>query len=238
MNLEVLNNTSYENINVVCNGKSAVLQVGEVERFVVENKFQLEICVIEKNMVILNLFDAFLDGFISSESVINSINCNAKFNLEISSTSDVETIIVEDMEARDDIEHCLYNSIFLKNQNLSIVDSIYYLKDAEKEKRKSYFYQSVICSWTPVLLFCLIMAVLLEDIIILVPFFVILFIFSIPSWKKTAKIKTYYSNDNAHKQLKKEETVLIEKERYPESIESPESTKNKVLKIIKNFFGA
>lgn len=200
MNVNIKNNTGYSSIKVIYNGNDAVLKKHETITFDVDiHNFKLDVFVLEKNSVLLNIPFALIDGFIDESGVINSLNCNATFDLQISENDNI--ITVEQIEARNDKQGIIYQSVYLKNDKNVIAATDYKLTNIEKQRKKSMFYLVFITSWLPVLFILLGVFLYYGNIFAPISFIFILIFFAIPSWKKAARLKMYYDSQYANKLL-------------------------------------
>ena len=62
---------------------------------------------------IVNLLFALVDG----ESVLNSLVCDVSF--DISESDDLQTIVIKDLEHRDDKNEYIYESVYIENNNIN-----------------------------------------------------------------------------------------------------------------------
>lgn len=205
MNLIVKNCTTYKKIKVVCNQNQAILNKDEKFIFNIDtNEIELMVFIIDKNRVLFNLLFALIDGFISEESVVNVINCNASFTFSFADMTKDEFICIDDLETRDG-NQCVYNSVYLKSNNIATQHTNYHLTETKKQKKKSLFYHIFITSHLPTILFLLIYSICSGNVFALIASILILITFSIPSWKKASKLKIIYSDLNANKVLSVQE---------------------------------
>lgn len=152
----------------------------------------------EKNRVLLNLLFALVDGFTDGESVINSLVCDVSFN--VSSADDSQTIIVKDLEYRDDKNGYIYESLYIESN--SVKDVFYDLTNTDKARKKALFYYIFIVSWLPFIVALLGYYFLIKgNILAILASLLILFFFTIPSWKKALRVKKYYSSEYANEIL-------------------------------------
>ena len=91
MQLNIVNESSYKNLNIICNGKTFSLNKDNtITSLDIDNNTNVEIQVFEKNRVLLNLLFALVDGFVDGESVINSLVCDLSF--DICETDDLQKV--------------------------------------------------------------------------------------------------------------------------------------------------
>lgn len=200
MNIYIANNTSYDQIRVINNGHEVVLMKNESAEFLDPyTNTHFEIKVLEKNMVLLNLIYALVDGFIDGESVVNSLVCDASFDVA-QSDSDV-TVELKNLEYRDDKNGYIYESTYVECDKDIISNLKYSLTDVEKARKKSMFYYIFVVSWLPVLLIFLGFLICYGNILDVIAVLGILCIFSVPSWKKARKVKVFYTDEIANKFL-------------------------------------
>lgn len=206
MNITIINESSYKNLNIVLNGKVFSLNRNNMScNLDVDDNTKIEIQVLEKNRVLLNLLFALVDGFIDGESVINSLVCDVSFNVY---TDKSQTLIIKDLECRDDKNGYIYESVYIENNTIS--NLFYRLTDTNKARKKALFYYIFIVSWLPLITalsgYYILVA---RDISTLLISLLLLFVFAIPSWKKASKVNKYYSNEYANEMLKAEHKRVI-----------------------------
>ena len=203
MQLNIVNESSYKNLKIICNGKTYSLNKDNtITSLDIDNNTNVEIQVFEKNRVLLNLLFALVDGFVDGESVINSLVCDLSF--DICETDDLQTLIIKDLEYRDDKNGYIYESVYIENINVS--NLVYRLTNTAKTRKKALFYYVFIVSWLPVILALLGYYFLVKgNVLAILASILILLVFAIPSWKKASRVKKYYSNEFAN-------------EKYPNSI--------------------
>ena len=195
MKVNIINQTPYKQIKVAFNNKEFILKKEEtVSEYVSDNNFKVDVFVYEKNNATLNWFLALINGFIDDECVLNDLYCNVSFNVAMTAESDA-TIVLKDLVYRDDKIGYIYNSVYVESNDSAINNITYNLTDTEKPRKKSLFYYIFICSWMPTLLALLSIFLLYDDILAIIAFIIIFFTDSVPSWKKAAKIKYYYSDN-------------------------------------------
>ena len=149
MQLNIVNESSYKNLKIICNGKTYSLNKDNtITSLDIDNNTNVEIQVFEKNRVLLNLLFALVDGFVDGESVINSLVCDLSF--DICETDDLQTLIIKDLEYRDDKNGYIYESVYIENINVS--NLVYRLTNTAKTRKKALFYYVFIVSWLPVIL--------------------------------------------------------------------------------------
>ena len=207
MQLNIVNESSYKNLKIICNGKTFSLnKENAITSLDIDNSTNVEIQVFEKNRVLLNLLFALVDGFVDGESVINSLVCDLSF--DICETDDLQTLIIKDLEYRDDKNGYIYESVYIENINVS--NLVYRLTNTAKTRKKALFYYVFIVSWLPVILALLSYYFLVKgNVLAILASILILLVFAIPSWKKASRVKKYYSNEFANEKLNAEYKNLI-----------------------------
>ena len=209
MNVNIINESSYKQLNVVCNSETFSLNKDNTTTiFNVDNNTKIEIHILEKNRVLLNLLFALVDGFVDGESVINSLVCDVSFY--ISETDNLQTLIIKDLEYRDDKNGYIYESVYIENNNIS--NLVYLLTNTDKARKKALFYYVFIVSWLPFILALLGYYFLVKgNVLAILASILILFVFAIPSWKKASRVKKYYSSEFVNEKLKAEYNKIITK---------------------------
>lgn len=160
---------------------------------------KIELLLSEKNTVILNLLFAVVDGFVDGESVINSLYCDA--TIHISPQASNNTIILKDLEYRDDKNGYIYESVYIKDDGITKKVS-YNLKNTDKARKRALFYYNFVVSWLPIIVVLLGYYLLFKGNIPAVFASLLIFVvFTIPSWRKASKVKTHYSTEYANQVL-------------------------------------
>ena len=209
MQLNIVNESSYKNLNIICNGNTFPLnKVNIITSLDIDNNTNVEIQVLEKNRILLNLLFALVDGFVDGESVINSLVCDVSF--DISESDDLQTIVIKDLEHRDDKNGYIYESVYIENDNIN--NLVYRLTNTDKARKKALFYYVFIVSWLPFILALLGYYFLVKgNVLAILASILILLVFAIPSWKKASRVKKYYSNEFANEKLNAEYNKIISK---------------------------
>ena len=209
MQLNIVNESSYKNLNIICNGNTFSLnKENTITSLDIYDNANVEIQVLEKNRILLNLLFALVDGFVDGESVINSLVCDVSF--DINESDDLQTIVIKDLEHRDDKNGYIYESVYIENNNIN--NLVYRLTNTDKARKKALFYYVFIVSWLPFILALLGYYFLVKgNVLAILASILILLVFAIPSWKKASRVKKYYSNEFANKKLNAEYNKIITK---------------------------
>ena len=187
MQLNIVNESSYKNLNIICNGNTFSLnKENTITSLDIYNNTNVEIQVLEKNRILLNLLFALVDGFVDGESVINSLVCDVSF--DISESDDLQTIVIKDLEHRDDKNGYIYESVYIENDNIN--NLVYRLTNTDKARKKALFYYVFIVSWLPFILALLGYYFLVKgNVLAILASILILLVFAIPRWKKASRVK-------------------------------------------------
>ena len=206
MYLNIINNSSYKTLNIICNGNSFLLKKDDIiSNLNTDDNCHIEIQISENNKVLLNLLFALIDGFVDGESVINSLVCNVSF--DINTIEDSQTIVIKDIEHRDDKNGYIYESVYPENSSLKNIT--YSLTNTDKARKKALFYYIFVVSWLPVLIALSGYYFLVKgNVLAILTALLILLVFTIPSWKKANKMKKYYSSEYANEMLNKEYEII------------------------------
>lgn len=200
MNVNINNQTSYKQIIIVHNNKEYYLKSGETACVSIEDNYsKIKVYVLEKNKVLFNWLFALVDGFVSEESVVNSLVCNLTFDIVSYQTDTLITL--KDLQYRDDNNGYIYNSVYADCNNNTIANLSYELTDTQAVRKKSLFYYIGIVSWMPVLIVLLILTILFEELGCIFAGALLFFVFSVPSFKKAYKTKKFYSTEYANEVL-------------------------------------
>lgn len=214
MQLNIVNESSYKNLNIICNGNTFSLnKENTITSLDIYDNTNVEIQVLEKNRILLNLLFAIIDGFVDGESVINSLVCDVSF--DISESDDLQTIVIKDLEHRDDKNGYIYESVYVENNNIN--NLVYHLTNTDKVRKKALFYYVFIVSWLPFVLALLGYYFLMKgNVLAILASILILLVFAIPSWKKALLVKKYYSNEFANEKLNAEYSKIKTKNNKPD----------------------
>ncbi len=200
MNINIINKTKYKELIIVYNGMEFLSKKDEtVTLDIMPDNSKIELLLTEKNMVLLNLLFAIIDGFVDGESVTNSLYCDA--TIHIASQPSFDTIILKDLEYRDDKNGYIYESVCTKDDGITKNIS-YSLRNTDKARKKALFYYKFVVSWLPVIIVLLGYYLLFKgNILTIFASLLIFFVFTIPSWRKAYKVKKYYSTEYANQVL-------------------------------------
>lgn len=200
MNVNITNRTSYNQICLIINNKEYTICKDEsFSVCVTDSCLRVKVFVIEKNKVLINWLFALIDGFVSEESVVNSLVCNLTFDIVSYQTDTLITL--KDLQYRDDNNGYIYNSVYADCNNNTIANLSYELTDTQAVRKKSLFYYIGIVSWMPVLIVLLILTILFEELGYIFAGALLFFVFSVPSFKKAYKTKKFYSTEYANEVL-------------------------------------
>lgn len=200
MNINIINQTSYKQLIIVYNGVEFLSKRDEtISLNILPNDSKIELLLSEKNTVILNLLFAIIDGFVDGESVINSLYCDA--TIHVASQSSNNTIILKDLEYRDDKNGYIYESVYIIDDGITKKVS-YNLKNTDKARKRALFYYNFVVSWLPIIVVLLGYYLLFKGNILAVFASLLIFVvFTIPSWRKASKVKKHYSTEYANQVL-------------------------------------
>ena len=237
MTINFQNNTYYKQLMLVCDGREYILNKGfTLPVYTNSNRVHLMVCVSDKNRVTLNWLDMLIWDLIDSESVINALQCNAEFDLHFPDTCVCETISIKTLEARD-TDQCIYNSVYLHNNNMAVTRCWDFLKEWKKQKRKAMFYHIFVTSALPVLLFLLGWFFTRGDIWAGLVALLNLAVFSIPSWIKASRLKRFYTDANAHSVLSMQDMLQRQNGGNPVFNEPTDIVGKTVWKALDKIFG-
>ena len=199
MNINVINQTSYKQIGIVYDNNKIILERNEsILIDVSSDELKVEVLMFEKNKVLLNLFFAFIDGFIDGESVINSLYCNAMFKVSVQQTS--TTIVLKDLEYRDDKNGYIYESVYIDSDDIKSI--AYSLTNTDKTRKKALCSYVFLTSWLAVIIILLGYYLLFKgNILAIIASVIIFLVFTVPSWRKAMNTKVFYSSKYANEAL-------------------------------------
>lgn len=220
MIVNLLNNTEYKKIKVLCEGKEYFIAQNETVTVDVCERFNLKIFTREKNHLYFNIFGLLVDGFTDEEGIINSINYDAEFKLEADGAEGMKTISVDSLEARDDYRQFIYNSIYLNSEDVRVLSTEYFPTDTKKQKRRSMFYLICLSSWLWLEIPLLVGAIVADSILALLAVMFFFIIGTIPSFKKASRLKWLFSEEHIIASLKEKENEYRAHGGKPAPIES------------------
>lgn len=236
MFVNILNDTAFSSIKVVCDGKEFFLKRGgSAKTEIADNKTRLDVFVCDKSRVYINILFAAIDGVLTTDHVTNEINCSASFELYIS--CDNTTVVLSKLLARKKENDYIYQSVY-PSGSFVFVDSASYSKtDTKKQEKKCKFYYGFITSWILLDVVLLILGLCFTEISMIgLSILGILFV-GIPSWKKAARVKKFYSNESANKYLH-ERIAEINRLGSPDAVDPPDDFGGrKVYKGFDKIFG-
>ncbi len=158
MKIEVINNSSYKQIRLQCEGKSYNLLdncVFQIEPLVKESlRISIDIC--EKNNVYPNFIDLFF-GVVNPENSICRLKCS--YVCDIIPKSDNFSIIINDLISSHK-ENVIYESVFIDSENAIIQTIDYKLSNVESTKKRHAFLQIFIMSSLPLTLFLVVLCII------------------------------------------------------------------------------
>lgn len=235
MTLFLKNDTCFPQINIIYKDASYLLKKDEIiELFVDSLKIELYVLVPEENTVTFNWLFALIDGFVSEENVICCFNCNLKVALCL--TENTSEVVFKNIEARDDKNGYIYNSLFVLPRELNVNIMKYQLINTERSRRKALFYLIFLTSLLPFLIVLLIKFLSSGNVYAIIAFLVILILFSIPNWRKANRTKLYFNDVKATEMLVNEYKRL-ELNNWNTNIEPEGSIDKAMFKILDFIFG-
>lgn len=204
MLVNLLNNTSYKKIKVLCGGKEYFIRQNETVTVDIRERFNMKIFTGEKNHLYYNFFDLLVDGWTDEEGIVNDINYDAEFELEADGTEGTKVITVDDLEARDDHRQFIYNSVYLNSENVKVLKTQYLPTDTKKQKRRSWLYLVCFSSWIWMIIPLVVGAFGADSPL---PLLAALFFFIVgaPSFKKAGRLKWHFSEEHIIASLKEKE---------------------------------
>ncbi len=221
MKLNIINDTSFEKLSLCLNDREYQLSGGKTEIFLNENCDKLLFKIGDKNRVVFSWLFMLIDEFISEDQIWLKLNCNASFEASLAAEKEY-TLCLKDLKSYVLSKHsatgeCYYNSVYLKSDDLPINNSAYSLTDCEKQKKRSLFLLHFATSWLPVLVGLIVLAILVEEGAWMLLLFaaIVALVFTVPSFKKAKRFKTYFTDESAAASLAAEEKLWRENNGEP-----------------------
>lgn len=240
MLINILNNTSFSLIKVVCGGKELSLKRGESGKAeIADRRIRFDVFICDKNQVLINILFAAIDGILSEDHIINMIKCNASFELYL--PYDNSTVVLSELEARKKENDYIYQSVYPSGDSGSVESVSFFKTDTKKQEKKCKFYYGFITSWIfpiavglALLLFSGNTVGIVFGVIVSILW---LLAFSIPSWKKASRVKKFYSDESANKYLN-ERIAEINRMGSPDAVAPPDDfIGRQVYKALDKIFG-
>ena len=170
-----------------------IAESGQNEKFC----FRLE----DENKVNFNWLYALIDGFVSEDCVSAVLHCNADF--EVAWNENAGVIYLDELKHRTG-NGCIYKSVYVKGENISVCNSVYTLTACENQRKKGLQLLRFVASWLPMILILVGMFVYTMDFtwcLVALLFFVF---FTIPALRKAKRFKTYFNPQKANELLCKQ----------------------------------
>ncbi len=226
MKIHILNNSSYSNIFLYCEGKEYnLLENGFTDVNTINNYASLSFIINDKNTVYPNLTD-LLCGIINPYSLACNLKCNYTCNILCS--ENICNVCVTDIMAQED--NIVFESIFLSSPNAKIESTNYKLTNVSSVIKKHTMLQLLLFSALPITLlliaFCLknfswsLFELIIVDLLILV----------FPGIKR---IKQF--NDSCNDTLAKELLSIIEFKKRNDTLEDSQ-TETKIERFVFKIF--
>lgn len=193
MLVNLLNNTEYKKIKVLCEGKEYYIAQNETVLVDVGERFSLKVFTEEKNRAMFNWFLLLIDGFVDENNIVNTVYYDAEFYVEADYTEGSEVVSIETLEARNDEEWMIYYSTYLHSENIKVVKTEYLPTNTSKQQRRSKAYLIFIASLLWVAIPVIIGVILSEAWWSILAIAFLLIFFTIPSLKKVGRLKRYFS---------------------------------------------
>lgn len=207
MLVELLNNTEYKKIKVLCDGREVFITQNETVTINVCERFNLKVFTEEKNRTMLNWLFLLIDGFVDENSIVNIVYCDAEFDIVASDTENVKKISFETLEKRNDSELILLYSVYLNSENVEVLGTRYIPTNTDKQQRKSRRYLLFLASlsWAIIPLFINMIYHGNWWNVFAIAF--LLIFFTIPSLKKLRYLKGSFSDEHIIASLKNKEAA-------------------------------
>ncbi|MBR0349565.1 MAG: hypothetical protein IIX16_07995 [Clostridia bacterium] len=236
MLVNLVNNSGFKKIRVWCDGKEYFLGQRELVTVDVNRKFKLKVFTQEKNHMTFDFMFFLIDGFLDEEQLGNVVHYDAEFELEADDTEFIKTISIDWLEARDDRSFFVYYSAYLNSQNVRVLKTQYIPTDTKKQKRKSMIFLTCISSAMWLVIPLLFVAVLGGFYWLLLALIPLVLLWTIPSFKKVAKLKTGFSSDTIINTLKDKENEYNMNNGGPAPYEPSGFVEKAVDKVIRKIF--
>ena len=207
MNLKIVNQTYDDSLKIAFNGELLCLEAGQTVTVTASQPTgNISVIPSEENQVLINWLFAKLDGFIDADHVINSLVCTA--DAVISSTDDNAVLVLKDLRYRDDKYGYIYDSVYFDCHFCDAAAVVYHLKDFTAAKKRAWRLYVFLFSLLPFYIVDFALTLWLKDLWFLAPSVLFVFLFSIPSFKRAAKLKVFYSDAYADSALKEKAETL------------------------------
>lgn len=205
MLVELLNNTEYKKIKVICDGKDFFIEQNKTVTVDVGERFNLKVFTEEKNRTMLNWLFLLIDGFVDENSIVNIVYCDAEFEITASDMENVKKISFETLEKRNDSELILLYSIYPNSENVEVLGTRYIPTNTDKQQRKSRRYLLFLASLLWVVIPLVINMIYYGSFWNVIVIAFLLIFFTVPSFKKLRYLKSSFSDEHIISSLKNKE---------------------------------
>lgn len=193
MLINLLNNTEYKKIKVVCGEKEYFIAQKETVQVDTAESSKLKVFTGEKNRTMFNWFFLLIDHFVDENNIVNTVYYDAEFDVAADGTEGVKSVSIDTLEVRNDNDFMFYYSTYLNSENIKVSKVEYLPTDTRKLQKKSRFYLVFIASLLWVVIPFVLGTIYYET---WWTFFVIAFLlifFTVPSLKKVGRLKRYFA---------------------------------------------
>lgn len=207
MTVRIINQTADNSLRIAVNSEVLWLEKEQSVSITVKQPHaNISVIPSDNNSVLFNWFFAKIDGYFSAEHVVNSLVCDAGAVIDIIGEDAV--VVLKDLRHRDDKEGYIYDSVYFDCHSCHVYGIEYRLKEFLSAKKKARRLYVLLCSMLPLLLVDFGLLLWFKDAWFIVAMLVLLLFFSIPSFKRAARIKMFYNDMYANKVLHDESELM------------------------------
>lgn len=193
MKLEIFNNSTYENIQIICNNKE--YRLGNAQKLLnitTDAKTHIKIMILDKNSFKFSLPSILTNSFTHKDSW-----CYIKCNLEFDVETENEICKIEINNARTEYKkRYIFESFKIDATDAIITNTMYSQTDTTEVIKKHKRFNLLLTSFLPIILINFVLCVVDQDVIF---FFAGLFgflVFSIPSFVDIKKFNKICTDSN------------------------------------------
>lgn len=193
MKFNIVNNTSYKKIGIVCNGKEYFPEKNKalvIDAF--SENIELKVRIYDRHRVLFNFLYFLLDGFFDSENFVFDLYADAEFDLLLKSEN--QTVHLKNLNSRDDDNNIIYNSVYLYSDDIVIKNITFELSDTVKVRHKYWIVFLVL--WLPAVIFAFFCLPAEETLSVFIGA-VILLLFIFFTLRKNKRYKAVFNKDRA-----------------------------------------
>ncbi len=193
MKVNIVNNTSYKKIGIVCNGNEYFLEKDKTVTIDdASENIELKVKIYDRHRVLFNFLYLLIDGFFDSENFVYDLQSDAVYELFLKNGN--ATVFLKDLDSRDCENNIIYNSVYLYSDDIVIKNINFDLANTAKVKCKYWFVFFTL--WLPAVIFAL-FCIASKDSLSVFLGAVALLLFAFFALKKNKRYKAIFNKGRA-----------------------------------------